>query len=125
MNRSTFFSIHALISGLFGVAFTLAPATVLSFYGTIADSSGVIMGRFFGTALLTYAVILWLARDADDSKALHAIQLGFFITLTIGAFTALYLQLTEPINALGWTSVLIYAVTAVGHGYYYSKRSTS
>lgn len=76
------------------------------------------MNRFFGSALLTYAAVLWLARESGDSPARRAIVLGFFLTMIVGAVVALHTQLTTTTNALGWTTVALYALLALCYAYF-------
>ena len=117
MQLGTFLKVHAVISLLFGIGFIFMPATILSFYTTVpVNEVGVFMSRLFGSAILTYAAILWFASDTDDSPARRAIIKGFFITMVIGAAVALHHQLTSQINALGWSTVALYAFLAASYG---------
>ena len=77
MQLGTFFKVHAVIALLFGIGFIFMPATILSFYTTVpVNEVGVFMSRLFGSAILTYAAVLWLASDTADSPARRAIP-GF------------------------------------------------
>jgi len=117
MQLGTFFKVHAVIALLFGIGFIFMPATILSFYTTVpVNEVGVFMSRLFGSAILTYAAVLWLASDTADSPARRAIVQGFFITMVIGAAVTLHFQLTGPINALGWSTVALYVFLAACYG---------
>ncbi len=117
MQLGTFFKIHAVIALLFGLGFILMPATILAYYTTVpVNEIGVFMSQLFGSAILTYAAVLWLASDTADSPARRAIVQGFFISITIGAIVVLHFQLTGPINALGWSTVLLYVFLAASYG---------
>ena len=122
MTQPTFFALHALVAFLFGVSMILFAETLAPMYGVTFDATGAAMVRGYGSALLTFAAILWLARNSEASTALDAILLGFCVTLAIGALVAVYNQLNAPINALGWTIVALYAFLAAGHGHFYSLR---
>ena len=67
------------------------------------------MARLFDSAILTYSAVLWFVPDKLDSEAKRGIVKGFFFTMLIGLAVALHFQLTGPINALGWTTVALYA----------------
>jgi len=121
MTFSRFVTIHALIALFFGILCLLVPETLVSTYGMTLDGPGIIMTRFFGTALVNFALVLWLARNAGDSEARRAITLGFFIALVLGTLVAIQAQLTGLMNALGWTTVLLYGALACGHGYLHFK----
>lgn len=119
MNLRTFLTIHSIVAAAYGVLFLLIPATLLAQYGAEPTAVMQFLGRLFGSALLTFGAVLWLARDAGDSPARRAIVLGFFIGLSSGLVVALHGQLTGVVNALGWTSVAVYAVFGAGYGYFH------
>jgi len=124
MQLGTFLKVHAVISLLFGIGFIFMPATILSFYTTVeVNEIGAFMSRLFGSAILTYAAVLWFASDTEDSPARRAIIKGFFITMVIAAVVALHFQLTGPINALGWSTVALYVFLAASYGrFHFSSR---
>jgi hypothetical protein len=124
MQLCTFFRIHAVIALVFGLGFIFMPATILSLYTSVeVNEVGVLMSRLFGSAILTYAAVLWFASGAEDSSARKAIVKGFFITMAIAALISLHFQLTGSINALGWTTVVLYVFLAVCYGrFYFAKK---
>jgi hypothetical protein len=116
MNLNAFLKIHAAIALVFGLGFVFIPAMVLSYYTAVElGEAGVFMARLFGSAVLTYAAVLWFASDTPDSEAKRAIVKGFFLTMLVGFAVALHFQLTGPINALGWTTVALYAFLALAY----------
>jgi hypothetical protein len=114
MKLSTFLSIVAVVAVLFGIAFVLAPVETLAPYGVVADRNTAIMGRFFGAALLTVGLIAWFARPITDSVGRRAILIGNLIGDVVGFIVALQGQLNGVTNALGWSTVVIYGVFALG-----------
>jgi len=119
MTIKTFFAIFAVLSVLFGVGFVLAPGQVLANYGIESSPALALMSRLFGGTLLAMAVILWFARDFRD-EALRAVLIGLGIADAINFVVALVGTSSGTINALGWTTVLIYLCGAVGAGYFLS-----
>ncbi len=110
MKLNTFLKVHAVIALVFGLGFLFIPALILSFYTSVElNEAGVFMARLFASAILTYSAVLWFASDTPDSEAKRAIVKGFFFTMLIGFAVALHFQLTGPINALGWSTVALYA----------------
>ena len=118
MKLNMFMVIVAIVAGLFGLGFVFIPDQVLSYYGAAPDASAHYMAQLFGAALLGFAVILWLCKDAEDSPARQAILLGLFVAEGVGFVVALIVQLGGGINALGWSTVLIYLLFALGFGYF-------
>ena len=118
MKLNTFMAIVAVVAGLFGLGFVLIPEQVLSYYGTAPNPGMNYMAQLLGAALLGSAVILWLCKDAEDSPVLQAILHGSFVGGGIGFVVALIIQLGSGINALGWSTVIIYLLFALGFGYF-------
>ena len=119
MKLSTLMIINAVIAAAFGVAFVLVPSQVVSLYG-IEDASEILIyvGRLLGAALIGFAVLTLSARNASDSDARRAIVLALLISDGIGFIVALMGQLAEVVNSLGWSTVAIYLVLALGWGYF-------
>ncbi len=76
------------------------------------------MTRFFGVALITVGLIVWFARMIADGVGRRAILLGGLIGDVIGFVVALQGQLNGLTNAVGWSTVLIYGVFALGFAYF-------
>jgi hypothetical protein len=76
------------------------------------------VGQLFGAALIGFAVLTWAARNATDSDAGRAILLALCVGDAIGFVVALVGQLGGVVNTLGWSTVAIYLVLALGFGYF-------
>jgi len=126
MKLSTLFSINTIVAGIFGLTFMLVPETSLSLYGVMLSPGGVVVTRLFGAALFGYAVLSWFARNAGESEARRAILLAMVVGDTLGFILALMGQLSGVVNSLGWSTVVIYLLLAMGFGYFqFMKPSTS
>lgn len=124
MKLSVFMVIAAIVALLFGLAFVFVPEPLLSPYGISLSPGGLIVARLFGAALLGFAVLTWCARNAEESEARKAIILALFIGDSIGFIVALISQLSGAVNALGWSTVIIYFLLALGFGYFqFAKKS--
>jgi len=125
MKLGNFLVVKAVISLVFGIAFALMPAGVMSLYGITLDAGGIMMARFLGACLIGIGLICWLDREADP-KALQGITLALCIGDTVGFLVALLGQLSGLTNALGWVNVVIWLLLALGLGYFrFLKPSTS
>jgi hypothetical protein len=118
MTLKTYFSIFAILSVLFGIGFVLAPDQVLANYGIEGSPAVALMSRLFGGTLLAIAVILWSARDFRDQAAVRAVLMGIGISDVVNLIVAIVATSSGTINALGWTTVLIYLCGALGAGYF-------
>jgi hypothetical protein len=122
MTLKTFFTVFAVLSALFGIGFVAAPNEVLAMYGFPASVHVAVMARLFGGTLLAFAVIQWLARDFRDERVLTALLMGLGISHVVNLLISIAATMAGTINALGWTTVLIYLVGAVCCGYFLKER---
>jgi hypothetical protein len=126
MKLSTMFIIYAVISAIFGLTFIFMPQTALALYGITLSAGGILIARLFGAALLEFALLSWLVRNAGDSEARKAIILAVFVGEVVGFIVALVGQLSGEVNALGWSTVAVYLLLALGFGYFqFIKPSTA
>jgi hypothetical protein len=76
------------------------------------------MSRLFGGTLLAMAVMLWSARDFQDESAVRAVLIGLGVSGAVNLVVAILATTSGTINALGWTTVLIYLCGAAGAAYF-------
>lgn len=126
MKLSNLLVVSAVIGAVFGVAFVIASGPFAAIYGVTLDRAGMLMAQLFGAALVAFAVLNWFARDVTDPQARQAVVLGNLVGNVIGFVVILIGQLAGIANALGWSSVAIYALLALGFAYvqFMQPRST-
>jgi uncharacterized membrane protein len=119
MKLSTMMIINAVVAAFFGVAFLLVPSQAISLYG-VEDASEILILilRLLAAAFIGFAVLTWLARNATDSDARKAIVFALLVSDGIGFIVALMGQLADVVNSLGWSTVAIYLLLALGWGYF-------
>jgi hypothetical protein len=118
MKLSMLMTVTALIAAAFGVGFIVVPDQVLSFYGPDVTPQLEYVAQLFGAALLGFAVLTWTAKNAPDSDARRAILLALFVGEGAGFVVSLIGQLGGVMNALGWSTVMIYLLLTLGFGYF-------
>jgi hypothetical protein len=114
MNFKTVFTIHAIVPLAYGICFELVPALVLSTYGVTQGPSEILMGRYFGVALIAIGLVCWFARDVTDAAARRAIVLALLISNIIGLIVSVQGTLSGVMNSVGWTAVGIYVLLTLG-----------
>lgn len=100
--------------GVFGVAFVVATGPVLAIYGITLDEAGTLVAQLFGALLISFAVLNWFARNVTDPEARQAVVFGNLAADVVGLVVILIGQLAGIANALGWSSVAIYLLLALG-----------
>ena len=118
MNRSRFLVIASVLGLVFGLAFLLAPAQLMSFCGVTLDAAGQWIGRFLGAQLVGIASVTWLARNAPAGGALSAVMIGNLIGSIIALAVAVLQGVAGIGNALVWSTAVVYAFLAAGFGYF-------
>ncbi len=118
MKLNTLMVINAIVAAVFGIAFVLVPAQVIQLYGITVDAPLKYIGQLLGASFVGFAFLTWLARNATDSDARRAIVLALIVSDGIGFIAALIAQLADVVNSLGWSTVAIYLLLALGFGYF-------
>ena len=119
------FLFQTIVSTINGGLNILAPKFNMSMYGLDSLSPReVMMVQLWGAALLSYAVVAWYARNAEDSIARRSIVIGFGFTHLIGFVVSLLGTLNGTVNVMGWIAVVLYLVLAVGYGYFFFRPSS-
>jgi ABC-type transport system involved in multi-copper enzyme maturation permease subunit len=115
-NMTTFASIIAFI---FALGFILMPAQLTSFYNVTLNEGGILIAQLFGAALLGYGVLNWFGRSFGDGQAKQTLVNTNLASDVVGLIFALIGQLggVPGVNALGWSTVLIYLLLAAGFAY--------
>jgi NAD/NADP transhydrogenase beta subunit len=114
---------NAVVCFVYGITFVLSPAVVLSLHGITQDPSAKLTGQFYGVELIAIGLLTWLARNAGDSEARRAIILALLISTVIGVVIAVLGTVSGVMNAFGWSGAAIYAVLALGYGYFQFAKS--
>ena len=126
MKLNTLLVISAVVAGVFGLAFVLVTGPLMSVYWITLDKAGTLVAQLFGASLIGFAVLNWFARNVADGEARQAIVLGNLASDAVGFVMILIGQLAGVANALGWSSVAIYLLLALGFAYFqFMKPSAS
>ena len=100
----------------------LVPYQTVTLYGTQLDVSGQFMARYFGSALLGLAAIVYLARSAKTIESmLKGGLFGMFVFGITGLIVSIWDVFAGTHNAMVWLNVVIYTFFSVGFSYYYLK----
>ncbi len=118
MKLSALMIVNSIVAVVFGLGFVLVPGQVTSLYSPEVGPTLNYVAQLFGAALLAFAVLTWVARNVPDSEARRAILLALFVGDGVGFVVALIGQIGGVMNALGWSTVVIYLLLAVGFGYF-------
>ncbi|MGD0992861.1 MAG: hypothetical protein ABR998_10350 [Gemmatimonadales bacterium] len=114
MKVKTLMLINTVIAGVFGLAFVIVPGWVAANYGITADAAMRFMSQLFGANLVGVAVLCWLAQDVPESDFRSAISWALFVINAVALVVTVVAQLNHVMNAVGWSSVVIFLFFTVG-----------
>ena len=120
MTLRNFLAVASVIAFAFGLGFILIAQKLTALYNITLDAPGVFVGQLFGAALLGFGVLNWSARNVRDTQALKGILLANVVGDVVGFVIALLSQLAGVggVNALGWSTVALYLLLALGFAYF-------
>jgi hypothetical protein len=110
-----FLAFAAVITIINGICYTLFPNALLPTYGIAPEATVALGFRFFGTALLTFGLIMWFVRGSHDWTAIRAVLIGASVGNIAGVVVSLWATLTGVLNVMGWVFVVTYVVLLVGY----------
>jgi len=119
MSYRILFVINSIVAFLLGLGFLFVPSRVLDQLGTEARVPELQLARFFGSAMITIGLLLWLAKDVTDAN----VQRRLGVAMVVGSVLVLIVTvigvspMSGVIRANGWVAMLVYALLALGYGY--------
>jgi hypothetical protein len=114
--------VKSVICLLFGVGFIAIPGTVFGWYGMALEPGGTLIAQLFGQAFVLIALFLWLVRNTMEPVTQTAIAVSVFVGDAIGTVVSLFGVLNGVTNALGWLTVALYLLLALGFGFFVFRR---
>jgi hypothetical protein len=122
MKLSTFAIIIVILAMGFGLAFVFIPVKLAAFYGISLGGGGVLMARYFGVANLFLGMIFWSYSSVSPSaKSWPKLLLYSLIYDILQLIVTLPSVLKKGANPMGWTTVALFALLAIGSGYFMAQ----
>ena len=117
MSYKFMFVLNALLAVVVGVAFLFVPGQSLGFFRAEQYAATLLMGRFFGSAMIALGLVLWFVKDAND----EGVQKGVVISLLISAVLGLIVNILGlsggVVRVNGWITIIVYVLFALGYGF--------
>ena len=118
MKLGTLFIVNAVVALVFGIAFVLLPGTLAGIYGVTPGPAVNLLGQFFGATLIAIGLLCWLVRNVSEGPAVKGAILALLVGDVIGLIVSLMGTLAGTMNAVGWSSVIIYLLLSLGLAYF-------
>ncbi|GAC1300684.1 MAG: hypothetical protein NVSMB24_01840 [Mucilaginibacter sp.] len=119
MKLSTFAIIITILAVGFGLAFLLVPVKLADLYGVSLAGGGIVVARYFGGANLLIGMIYWSYSGVSPSaKSWPKLLLYTIFYDIIQLIVTLLAVLNKDMNAIGWTTVALFTLLAIGSFYF-------
>jgi hypothetical protein len=110
------FLVAMVVEGLFAIGFIAAPGQLLDPFGVTLDRTAISFVRLFGSALLTFPVLLSYARASADMALKRVAVRTLFVYYLVSTVLTVITQVGGLMNALGWIIVAIHAAFTIWFG---------
>ena len=119
MSYKFLFVLNALVALAVGLAFLIVPATVLSYFGTEARVPELLIGRFFGSAMIALGLVLWFAKDASEPSVHRGMGIALLVSAVIGLVVNIIgvSPASGVIRTNGWIPIVVYVLFALGYAF--------
>jgi len=118
MKLKTWMAVKAIVCIVFGLCLVILPGSLMDLYGASLGEGGIYMTRLLGQAFILLGLLLWLVRSTEEAAIRRAFALAVLVGDLIGFVITLQGQFAGSVNALGWTTVIIYLVFTLAFGYF-------
>jgi len=119
MKLSAFAIITTILAVGFGLAFLFIPVKLAEFYGVTIDAGGIYVARYFGGANIFLGLIFWsYSSVSPTAKSWPKLLLYNLIYDIIQLVVTLMAVLDKQTNSMGWTTVALFVLLAIGSVYY-------
>src|SRR5512138_1022791 len=118
MRIRTLLVVNAVVNLIVGIGLVVAPGSVLGLFVQM-PMYNLLGSQLLGTNLIGFAVLNFLARNAEKGDALlRPILVANLAASTIGFVLALIVQLGGSATVVNWFTVAVPLLFALGYAYF-------
>jgi hypothetical protein len=118
---NTLFLVTLVVEALFGIGFVIAPNAMLGPFGVTFNAIATTFARLFGSALISFPILLWFARKTAEQGFKRGVVYTLFAYYLVSTVILMIAQLTGQMNALGWSVIGIHVVLLIWFGFFLVK----
>ena len=122
---NTLFLIALIVESIFGIGFILAPGALLNPMGVILNESATTFANLFGSAIISFPVLLFFAMKSDKIEFKKGVVKSMFVYYLISGILLLITQLNGQMNSMGWSVVILHLIFLIWFGYFLLKKVVS
>lgn len=118
MSLKNLFTINSVVLFLFGLGFLFAVQPMITLLGATMGPTGVVFARLLGSVQIAISILSWLVRNAPKTDERRAIVIFLCVDYSIATIITLIAQLSGIFNFMGWGTVVLMLLFALGFGYF-------
>jgi hypothetical protein len=93
-------------------------------FGVILNATATTFARLFGSSLISISLILWFARQSDQSLLKRGVVYSLFAYYLISTVLLLLTEFAGLMNVLGWIVISIHLILLIWFGYFVFEKRT-
>lgn len=117
MNYKVLFVLNAVVVLLVGVAFLAVPDMLLKQFQVDSYESTLLLGRFFGTAMIALGLVLWFAKNLQDAAMQKGLAIALLVSATLGLIVNIIGSATGIMRANAWITMIIYVLFILAYAF--------
>lgn len=116
------FLVTMIIEGVFALGFIAVPALMLGPFGVDLNASAAVFARLFGTALLSFPILLWYGQRSDNPDFKTGLARALFAYYLASTPVLLFAQAAGLMNATGWSIISLHLMLLIWFSLYAFKK---
>jgi hypothetical protein len=108
--------------GLLALGSVLFPAAMYGLLGVELNEIATPFARLYGSALVSFPILLWLARGSKSPEFRKAVVYGLFAYYVVSIVILVMAQTAGLMNALGWIVIAMHTALLGWFGYFLVER---
>lgn len=119
----TLFLVAIIIEAIFGIGFLFIPGLMLSLLSSSTlDAIATTFARMFGSAAISFSILLWFARKSDKPEFKKGVIYSLFPYYLVSLIIVVISQLEGLMNAMGWSVIGIHVILLAWFGYFLPRK---
>lgn len=118
---ATLFLVTMIVEAIFAVGFIFIPGEMLSPYGVMVDETSAVLARLFGSALISFPVLLWFARESDSMAFKKGVIYSMFAYYLVSTVHLILTQIAGLMNVMGYAVIILHLLFLIWYAYYIVK----
>jgi hypothetical protein len=126
MKLSTFAIIVAILALIYGIGMLFFPVQFGHNYGVTLDPIATVITREFGAAMLGFAIVYWINRNAPESDRSWSALLWSSVFYNLAIIVVTLMATKDGLgNSMNWSSVILSSVLTLVSLYFIFRKKVA